>query len=79
MYNPSKYKPPKPVTQKNFPLNPPSKYKPPGRLYLENSPQIQSKTKQKRQIYFQIRLAQSILKRKFPSEYKPLKKGLWKM
>ena len=23
-------------------------------------------------------LAQSILKRKFPTEYKPLKKGLWK-
>ena len=28
--SPSKYKPPKPVTQKNPPLNRPSKYKPPG-------------------------------------------------
>ena len=36
------YKPPKPVTQ-----NRPSKYKPPGGLYLENCPQIQSKTKPK--------------------------------
>ena len=33
---------------KNPPLNRPSKYKPPGGLYLENFPQIQSKTKQKR-------------------------------
>ena len=32
---------------KNPPLNHPSKYKPPGGLYLENCPQIQSKTKQK--------------------------------
>ena len=45
---PSKYTPPKPVTQKNPPLNRLSKYKPPGGLYLENCPQIQSKTKQKR-------------------------------
>ena len=36
----SKYKPPKPVMQKNPPLNHPSKYKPPGGLYC--------KTKQKR-------------------------------
>ena len=42
------YKPPEPVTQKNPPLNRQSKYKPPGGLYLENDPQIQSKTKQKR-------------------------------
>ena len=33
---------------KNPPLNRPSKYKPPGGLSLENCPQIQSKTKQKR-------------------------------
>ena len=48
--SPSKYKPPKPVTQKTPPLNCPSKYKPPpgGGLYLENCPQIQSKTKRKR-------------------------------
>ena len=35
MYKPSKYKPPKLVTQKNSPLNRPSKYKPSGGLYLE--------------------------------------------
>ena len=45
---PSKYKPPKLVTQKKPPLNRPSKYKPPGGLYLENCPQIQNNTKQKR-------------------------------
>ena len=28
--SPSKYRPPKPVTQKTLPLNRPSKYKPPG-------------------------------------------------
>ena len=44
--SPSKYKPPKPVTQKTPLLNRPSKYKPPGGSYLENCPQIQSKTKQ---------------------------------
>ena len=33
---------------KNPPLNRPSKYKPPGGLYLENCPQIQTITKQKR-------------------------------
>ena len=46
--SPSKYKPPKQVTQKTPPLNQPSQYKPLGGLYLENFPQIQSKTKQKR-------------------------------
>ena len=46
--SPSKYKLPKPVTQKNPPLNRSSKYKPPRGLHLENCPQIQSKTKQKR-------------------------------
>ena len=33
---------------RNAPLNRPTKYKPPGGLYLENCPQIQSKTKKKR-------------------------------
>ena len=33
--SPSKYKPPKLVTQKNPPLIRPSKYKPLGGLYLE--------------------------------------------
>ena len=47
MYKPSKYKPPKIVTQKKKPLSCPSKYKPPGGLYLEFALKIQSKTKQK--------------------------------
>ena len=48
--SPSKYKPPQLQIgdAKNPPLNRPSKYKPPGGLYLENCPQIQSKTTQKR-------------------------------
>ena len=46
--SPSMYKPPQTGNAKNPPLNRPSKYKPPGGLYLENCPQIQSKTKQKR-------------------------------
>ena len=71
--NPSKYKPPKLVTQKTSPLNRPSKYKPPGGLHLENCPQIQSKTKQKTiNLLPTIRLAESILKCKFPSIDKPL-------
>ena len=45
--SPSKYKPPKPVTQKNPQLNRPSKNKSLQGLYLKNCLQIQSKTKQK--------------------------------
>ena len=46
--SPSEYKPPQTGDTKNPLLNRSSKYKPPGGLYLENFPQIQSKTKQKR-------------------------------
>ena len=53
--SPSKYKPPKPMTQKTFrsiasppPPTPCPNCKLPGGLYFENCPQIQSKTKQKR-------------------------------
>ena len=57
MYKPfqSNISPPKAgnAKEKN-PLNHPSKYKPLGGLYLENCPKIQSKTKQKRSIYFQL-------------------------
>ena len=50
-------------------------YKPPGGLHLENCPQIEIKTKQKRNILLlTTRLAQSILKCKFPSVDKPLQK-----
>ena len=79
------YKPLQIGNAKNPPLNRSSKYKPPGGLYLENVPQIRSKNKAKTVILLPtIRVAQSILKRKFPSvdnpsEHKPLKKGLWKI
>ena len=50
--SPSMYKPlqiaPQTGNAKNPPLNRPSKYKPPGGFYLENCPQIKSKTKLKR-------------------------------
>ena len=63
MYKPfqSNISPPPPPPQagnakkkKKHPLNHPSKYKPLGVLYLENCPKIQSKTKQKSSIYFQL-------------------------
>ena len=40
------YKPPKPLTRKILRLIAPPKIGPQGGLYLENCPQIQSKTKQ---------------------------------
>ena len=46
--------PPKLVTQKNLrEIAPPNK-SPPGACILENCPQMQSKTKQKRLISFQL-------------------------
>ena len=74
----SMYKPPKPVTQKTLrSIAPPNISPPPtpGGLYLENCPQIQSKTKENTINFLPtIRLAQSILKHKFPSVDKPLPK-----
>ena len=70
--SPSMYKPSKIVTQKNPPLNRLSKYKPPGGLYLEFA--LEYKAKQRKNVNFpcHCKLAQSILKRKFPSVHKPL-------
>ena len=50
MYRPLQISAPQTGNAKNPPFNRPSKYKPPGGLYVENCPQIQSKTqaKQKR-------------------------------
>ena len=49
MYKPLQiYKAPQSGNAKNPLLDRPSKYKSPGGLYLENCPQIQSITKQKR-------------------------------
>ena len=47
MYKPLQIKAPQTGNAKNPPLNHLSKYKPPGGLYLENCPQILSKTKLK--------------------------------
>ena len=62
---------------KNPPLNRPSKYKTappfPGSLYWDNCPQIQSKTTKTVNLLPTVRLAQSIWKREFPSEDKPLR------
>ena len=48
MYKLLQIKAPQTGNAKNPLLNRPSKYKPSGGLYLENCPQIQGKTKQKR-------------------------------
>ena len=48
MYKPQQIKASQTGNAKNPLLNRPSKYKPPEGLYLENCPQIQSETKQKR-------------------------------
>ena len=76
----SKYKPPKPVMQKNPPLNRPSKYKPPGGLYLEIA--LKYKVKQSKNGKFTSNYkaspidfeTQISLRRKAP-----LKKGFWKI
>ena len=65
------------VLRENPPLNRPSKHKPPWGLVLGIS--FKHKVKQSKNGKFTanyLRLAQSILKRKFPSIDKPLKKGL---
>ena len=71
------YKPPKPVTQKNPPLNCPSKYKPsplpPGGCTRKIALKYKVKQSKKVNLLLTIKLAQSILKRKFPSVDKPLR------
>ena len=68
---PSKYKPPKTRNAKNPLLNRPSEYKPPqGGLVLGSC--LKCKAKQSKNGKA-IRLAQSVLKRKFPSIDKPLR------
>ena len=74
MYKPPpKYKPPKLVTQKTLRLIAPPNISLPGGLYLEIA--LTYKVKQSKTVNFvpTIRLAQSILKRKFSSVDKPLR------
>ena len=67
------YKPPKPVTQKTLRSIAPPNISLPGVLYLEIA--LKYKVKQRKTVNFlpRMRLAQSILKRKFPSVHKPLR------
>ena len=68
------YKPPKPVTPKTLRSIAPPNISLPGVLYLEIA--LKYKAKQRKTVNFlpRMRLAQSILKRKFPSAHKPLQK-----
>ena len=64
---------------KNPPINRPSEYNPPGGLYLEFALEYKVKRSKNGQFPSHDKLAQSILKSKFPpyispSEYKPLQK-----
>ena len=77
MYKPLQIKAPQTRNAKSPPLNHPSKYKPPGGLYFEIA--LKYKVKKNGKFSWTIGLAQSILKRKFPSVNKLLKKGLWKI
>ena len=55
---------------------------PPGGLYIEFALEhVEYKVKQSKNGKFpsHYKLAQSILKRKFPFVHKPLKQGLWKI
>ena len=61
------------VTLKNPPLNCPSEYKPPGGLYLEFALKYKVKQSKNSKFPYHYKVAQSILKRKFPSVHKPLR------
>ena len=67
------------MTQKTLHEISPPDISPTGGLYLEFA--LECKVKQSKNGKFpsHYKLAQSILKRKFPSVHKPLKKGLWKI
>ena len=84
MYKPLQIQAPQTRNAKNPPLNHSSKYKPPGGLHFEIALKYKVKQSKNGKFPWTIRLAQSILKRKFPSVNKPLriwapKKGLWKI
>ena len=68
MYKPLQIQAPQNRNPKNPPLNRPSEYKPPGGLVLGICPRIQRKNGKFSSHY---KLAQSNLKRKFPSVDKP--------
>ena len=71
--SPSKYKPPKMVTQKTFREIAPPNISPLGGLYLEFALEYKVKQSKNGKFPSHYKLAQSILKRKFPSVDKPLR------
>ena len=71
--SPSKYKPPKMVTQKTFREIAPPNISPLGGLYLEFVLEYRVKQSKIGKFPSHYKLAQSILKRKFPSAPKPLR------
>ena len=83
--SPSKYKRPKMLTPKTLrEIAPPNISPLGGGLYLEFALEYKVKQSKIGKFPFHYKLAQSILKRKFPSVLKPLqnktlKKGLWKI
>ena len=57
----------------------PSEYKAPGGLYLEIALKYKIKQSKTGKFASNYKLAQSILKHKFSTLHKPLKRGLWKI
>ena len=82
MYKPSNYKPPKLVTQKTLrEIAPPNKSPPPptpGSCTRKIFLQWKVKQSKNSKFPFNYKLAQSILKCKFPSIHKPLKRAFKK-
>ena len=73
MYRPLQIEAPQNRTAKNPPLNRPSDISHPGGLYLEFALEYKVKQSKNGKFSFHYKLAQSILKRKFPSVHKPLR------
>ena len=75
MYKPFQISAPQNRNAKNPPLSRPSEYKPPpGGLYLEFALKYKVKQSKNGKFPSHYKLAQSNLKRKFPSVHKPLEK-----
>ena len=74
--SPSKYKPLKTVMQKTLCKIAPPNISRPGGLYMKFALEYKVKQSKNGTFPYLYKLAQSILRRKFPSVPKPLKKGL---
>ena len=71
--SPFMYRPPKIVTQKTLRYIAPPNISPPGDLYLEFALEYKGKQSKNGKFPSHYKLAQSNLKRKFPSVHKPLR------